>query len=108
MNASLLLPLATEGEQASVMISNIEALEVPVDGGGSTARQRLFCQQRIFPACHGPDLPAPCLQPLLEAQFDYLASLPDGVDRTGATMEAVEGNYPALARALPNNEHPCH
>lgn len=46
------------------------------------------------------------LQP--EAQFDHLASLPDGTDRAAAiiaAMEAVERDYPALAGVLPKNEY---
>jgi type I restriction enzyme M protein len=46
------------------------------------------------------------LQP--EAQFDHLASLPDGADRAKAiiaAMEAVEGDYAALAGVLPKNEY---
>lgn len=46
------------------------------------------------------------LQP--EAQFDHLASLPDGADRAQAiiaAMEAVEGDYAALAGVLPKNEY---
>lgn len=46
------------------------------------------------------------LQP--EAQFDHLASLPDGADRAQAiiaAMEAVEGDYAALAGMLPKNEY---
>ena len=46
------------------------------------------------------------LQP--EAQFDHLASLPDGADRAAAiiaAMEAVEGDYAALAGVLPKNEY---
>lgn len=46
------------------------------------------------------------LQP--EAQFDHLASLPDGADRAAAiiaAMEAVERDYPALAGVLPKNEY---
>lgn len=43
-----------------------------------------------------------------EAQFDHLASLPDGADRAAAiiaAMEAVERDYPALAGVLPKNEY---
>ncbi len=46
------------------------------------------------------------LQP--EAQFDHLANLPDGADRAKAiiaAMEAVEGDYAALAGVLPKNEY---
>ncbi|KQM71686.1 class I SAM-dependent DNA methyltransferase [Sphingomonas sp. Leaf20] len=46
------------------------------------------------------------LQP--EAQFDHLASLPDGADRAAAiiaAMEAVERDYPALGGVLPKNEY---
>ena len=46
------------------------------------------------------------LQP--EAQFEYLASLPDGRDRAASiisAMEAVERDYPALAGVLPKNEY---
>jgi len=46
------------------------------------------------------------LQP--EAQFDHLASLPDGADRAAAiiaAMEAVERDYPPLAGVLPKNEY---
>ena len=46
------------------------------------------------------------LQP--EAQFDHLASLPDGADRAKAiiaAMEAVESDYAALAGVLPKNEY---
>jgi type I restriction enzyme M protein len=46
------------------------------------------------------------LQP--EAQFDHLASLPDGADRAAAiiaAMEAVESDYAALAGVLPKNEY---
>lgn len=43
-----------------------------------------------------------------EAQFDHLASLPDGADRAAAiiaAMEAVESDYAALAGVLPKNEY---
>ena len=46
------------------------------------------------------------LQPA--AQFDHLASLPDGADRAAAiiaAMEAVESDYAALAGVLPKNEY---
>jgi type I restriction enzyme M protein len=46
------------------------------------------------------------LQP--HAQFDFLASLPDGADRAAAiivAMEAVEGDYAALAGVLPKTEY---
>lgn len=46
------------------------------------------------------------LQP--DAQFDYLASLPDGADRAAAiiaAMEAVESDYAALKGVLPKNEY---
>jgi type I restriction enzyme M protein len=46
------------------------------------------------------------LQP--EAQFDHLASLPDGADRAAAiiaAMEAVEGDYAALKGVLPKTEY---
>lgn len=46
------------------------------------------------------------LQP--KAQFDHLASLPDGADRAAAiiaAMEAVESDYAALAGVLPKNEY---
>lgn len=46
------------------------------------------------------------LQP--EAQFDHLASLPDGADRAAAiiaAMEAVEGDYAALKGVLPKTDY---
>lgn len=46
------------------------------------------------------------LQP--EAQFDHLASLPDGADRAAAiiaAMEAVEGDYATLKGVLPKTEY---
>jgi type I restriction enzyme M protein len=46
------------------------------------------------------------LQP--QAQFDHLASLPDGADRAAAiiaAMEAVEADYPALKGVLPKTEY---
>lgn len=43
-----------------------------------------------------------------EAQFDYLVGLPDGVDRAGAiigAMESIEEDYESLEDMLPKNEY---
>ena len=43
-----------------------------------------------------------------KAQFDHLVSIPDGGDRAGAiitAMESIEVDYPSLAGALPKNEY---
>ncbi|MFZ4689568.1 MAG: N-6 DNA methylase [Polymorphobacter sp.] len=43
-----------------------------------------------------------------EAQFDTLVNLPDGADRAGAViaaMDAVEADYPALQGVLPKTEY---
>lgn len=43
-----------------------------------------------------------------EAQFDHLVAIPDGVDRAGAiiaAMESIEADYQALAGALPKAEY---
>lgn len=43
-----------------------------------------------------------------EAQFDYLVSIPDGSDRAGAiitAMESIEADYLSLNGALPKNEY---
>ena len=144
MNAPLLLPLPIEGEQASVMDSNIEALEKRLWTAADQLRANSdFASNEYFLPVMGliflrhaysrylavkPEIEAGLpsrggvtrpltkedftsrgaifLQP--EAQFDHLASLPDGADRAAAiiaAMEAVEGDYAALAGVLPKNEY---
>jgi len=144
MNAWLLISRSSEEEQATVMESNIEALEKrlwsaadQLRAGSEFASNEYFLPvmgliflrhaysrylavkpeiEAGLPSRGGVTRPltkedftsrgAIFLQP--EAQFDHLASLPDGADRAKAiiaAMEAVEGDYAALAGVLPKNEY---